>query len=269
MASINLKDSIKFSVAFGYSMYMNMSKINKRKVVLYYHELKKEHIPGFRRQVKFIADTFKVVKPSQILSTEPGEDENLVAITIDDAFESVYQNALPILKEYDLPAAIFAPVNRLGEPAGWHQTNNSQADKFNVMTHEQLIDIDKQGFEIFSHTCTHPMLTEIDDESLKHEVKESKRILEQLLEHEVEAISYPYGDYNLKVCAAAKQAGYKLGFTVFPSMVNQNTDPMMIGRFRVDPDESPAIFKLKCRGAFHGLISLYAIRSIIFRSFSL
>ncbi|MBW8015853.1 MAG: polysaccharide deacetylase family protein [Planctomycetes bacterium] len=264
-----IKETVKMSLAIGYAAYLKIMKVNCRKVVLYYHDIKKEHALGFRKQMKYLADTYKVVKPSEIKSTDPDNHEHLVAITIDDAFKNVYENALPILKDFDLPAAVFAPAGNLGSRPLWHIPEGCQTKQYQIMTDQQVLDVDRQGFEVFSHSYSHPMLTEIDGDELINEIVGSKQHLEQLLGHEVTAISYPHGDHDEKVRDAVKQAGYTLGFTISPAMVNENTDPMKIGRFKVMPDESFVKFKLKCSGAFHAMAAIYSLKAAAKKKFNL
>lgn len=265
-AAINIKELFKVSIALGYSAYLKMMKVKCRKVVLYYHDIKQQHASNFRKQMKYLAHTYQVVKPSEILSIDPGDDKQLVAITIDDAFENVYDYALPILKEYDLPAALFAPVGNLGDKPRWEIPESSEAKDFALMTKQQIIDVDRQGFEVFSHTFSHPKLTEINADQLINEIVGSKKYLERLLGHEVAAISYPHGDHDQRVCSEVMQAGYTLGFTVSPAMINETTNSMRIGRFKVTPDESLIMFKLKCSGAFHALQTLYSFKAALLKS---
>jgi peptidoglycan/xylan/chitin deacetylase (PgdA/CDA1 family) len=101
-----------------------------------------------------------------------------------------------------------------------------------------------------SHTISHPNLTKISNDELKTELCESKRALEQILGHEVDAITYPYGACDSLVCQAAADAGYRTGFSVEPRTVCQSANPLCIGRFKVLPDESMVRFKLKAQGAY-------------------
>ena len=54
-----------------------------------------------------------MVRLSEIMVAAGLVSKTIVAITFDDAFVSVMKNAAPILKEFDLPAAIFVPVGNL------------------------------------------------------------------------------------------------------------------------------------------------------------
>jgi hypothetical protein len=97
------------------------------------------------------------------------------------------------------------------------------------------------------------------------EIAGSKSYLENLLGHEVAAISYPHGDYDERVCNAVMEAGYLHGFTVEPAMINDATDCFRIGRFDVSPTDSLFKFKLKCSGGYHTSSALSVLKSLVFK----
>jgi peptidoglycan/xylan/chitin deacetylase (PgdA/CDA1 family) len=228
--------------------------------VIYYHGVAGKDIPSFKRQMAYLVEHCSVVEPSKIMTACPNGARSIVAITFDDAFLSVFENAVPVLKEYGLPAGIFVPAGCLGRPPSWAMPETS-GDKDEVLMSERLIaGLDKDGFEIFSHTVSHPVLTDVGAEALESELIDSKDLLEEMLGHEVVAISYPYGAHDLKTCSAAQKAGYRLGFTIEPCAVDGSTDPMRIGRLAVSPKDSLLSFKLKVRGAYGVVGFLGAMR---------
>ena len=70
------------------------------------------------------------------------------------------------------------------------------------------------GWEIGSHTRSHPHLTSLDDERLDAELQGSKRRCEDELDRPCLSIAYPYGDVDSRVSAAAARAGYEAGATL-------------------------------------------------------
>jgi len=236
------------------------------RTVIYYHSVKKEDVPVFSKQMAYLADNCSVVKPSNIKNTPSDKDRSLTAITFDDAFVNVFENAVPVLKKYRLPAAIFVPTGNLGEIPRWSLKDNCSDAKEIVMTEQQIADLDRAGFEIFSHTISHPLLTDIERDMLMYELKDSKHTLERILSREVSAISYPHGAYNSDVCRAAKEVGYKQAFTIQPSVVDESTDNMRIGRFVVSPKDGLLKFKLKVNGAYQVVRYLRMFKKILISS---
>ena len=102
---MSLKETIKYITALACLPFIG----SRRKVVLCYHSLKAEAVVNFRRQMEYLVGRFEVVKPSEILSAEP-RNKTMVAVTFDDAFTSFYENAVPVLKEFDISVGIFVPT---------------------------------------------------------------------------------------------------------------------------------------------------------------
>jgi peptidoglycan/xylan/chitin deacetylase (PgdA/CDA1 family) len=61
----------------------------------------------------------------------------LIAVTFDDAFESVLDNAIPILKKYNIPCTIFVPTACMGGPPSWEMETTADATE-RVATPERL-----------------------------------------------------------------------------------------------------------------------------------
>lgn len=72
----------------------------------------------------------------------------------------------------------------------------------------QIVGLHKKGFNIASHTVTHAHLNRISLEDAEWEMKESKRILEDLV-GKIEWLVTPRGRSNSKVDELAFKLGYK------------------------------------------------------------
>ena len=134
-----------------------------------------------------------------------------------------------------------------------------------VMNKEQIKQLDRDGFEIFSHTWSHPVLTEIENGRLGAELLESKKLLEAIVGHKVTGISYPYGAYDVRVHKAVQRCGYKVGFTIEPSIINSATNCLEIGRVSVSPKDSLIKFRLKVSGAYQVVKYLQALKRCLSR----
>lgn len=265
-----LIETVELVCSCIYSIILSIMHNKPRRVVIYYHSIKKQDIKSFEKQMGYLAGNFRVVKASQI-NTVPANDDNvLVAITFDDAFESVVENALPILKKYDLGAAVFVPTGSFGLHPQW-PIDRPWAYPHGgerVMSEKQIAGLSCDGFEIFSHTVSHAVLTELEDERLAAELVESKQTLEKITNKGVLAISYPLGAYNAKVCEATKRAGYEFGFTTESCRANSSGNNFEIGRFSVSATDSLIKFKLKVIGAYHITKYLRALKRILMPSHS-
>lgn len=94
------------------------------------------------------------------------------------------------------------------------------------MDWQQAKDMLQHGMEIGSHTIHHPILSEVDENTQRYEITESKKQLEQLFEQEVIALAYPTGRkhcYNALSVQLAQEAGYQLAFSNEPG-INRKAD---------------------------------------------
>lgn len=138
-----------------------------------------------------------------------------VAITFDDAYLSVLRLAKPLLDAVGFPAAVYAPTAYLDTPerplswAGIEQWHGGEHERELLpMSWDQLGELAEAGWEVGSHTRTHPHLTRIDDEGLRDELVESRATVEERLGRPCATLAYPYGDHDERVVAAAGAAGY-------------------------------------------------------------
>jgi len=65
-----------------------------------------------------------------------------------------------------------------------------------------------KGFEICSHSMSHPRLTDVSCEQLRWELDASREILENIFQKPVFGFAYPFNDYNDVVIDAVRSAGY-------------------------------------------------------------
>lgn len=260
-----LKSFIELLCAILYMPVLLLRNKGPLRSVIYYHGVAAEDLARFSKQIAYLAQNCSVVQPSKIKTTDSNEAGPIVAITFDDAFTSILKNAVPILREYKLPAGIFVPTGMLGKKPSWEMPKDYPDKNEMVMHSEQIIELDKDGFEIFSHTVTHPVLTQLDDDELNQELIESQRQLQKLIGYEVSIISYPYGAHDTRVREAAKRVGYKYGFTIEPQMVDRSTDDMNIGRFKVSPKDSLLKFRFKINGGYEVVKYLSRLKKLFMR----
>ena len=144
-----------------------------------------------------------------------------VAITFDDAYLSVLELGKPLLDAVGFPATVYAPTAYLDtpeRPLSWDGIDNWIGGEFErellPMSWDQLGGLAEAGWEIGSHTRTHPHLTTLDDDALRAELTESRATVEQRLGRPCPTLAYPYGDHDERVVAAAGAAGYAAAGTL-------------------------------------------------------
>ena len=81
------------------------------------------------------------------------------------------------------------------------------------MTSDEVVQLDRAGIEIGSHTVSHPDLAHLSFASAMFQVVESKRVLEGLVGHPVVDFAYPSGRYDAETVEALVKAGYDTAVT--------------------------------------------------------
>ena len=202
---------------------------------------------SFRTQITYLLEAgYRLVTLSQLMKAGP--EEQVVAITFDDAYRSVYRNAFPILNELGgHPAPIFVITDYVGRKNTWDV--NVGGRKFDHATWDELAEMQDAGFEIGSHTLTHPNLTRLSEDACYPELAASKEILNRRLGAEVRYVSYPFGKFNSRIIALSKQIGYAGATIFYPVMKYRfNTQRQyLIRRYAVYLTDGLPIFKSKLK----------------------
>lgn len=150
---------------------------------------------------------------AQVSSGRPAR--KIAAITFDDGYESTWTRAHPLLERLGAPATVFVPTHFIetGEPLRWpgieEWSNTAHAHELRPLTLAQLRALAAAGWEVGSHTVSHPRLPVLADERLADELARSKTWIEEQLQRPCETLAYPYGAYDERVIAAAQAAGYR------------------------------------------------------------
>jgi len=164
------------------------------------------HPEKFEDQINIILDCgYDPVTFSQLVY-EVKPVKNPLVITFDDGYESVYQNAFPILKKHNIPAVVFVISNFVGDINNWESFSIQR--RFRHLTHNQIIDLHKSGWEIGSHSKNHPYLPALPEQKIKDEIRGSKEFIEDIIQDRVISFCYPYGRYNQQIIKVVKDAGY-------------------------------------------------------------
>ncbi|MBT6566809.1 MAG: polysaccharide deacetylase family protein [Candidatus Puniceispirillum sp.] len=126
--------------------------------------------------------------------------DRTVAITIDDAYQSVYQEAWPRLQALDMPFTLFVATQPI------------DANRYGYMTWDQIRELQSAGVTIGSQTRTHPHMHQISIERSKNEIAESNARFIAELGLRPALFAYPYGEYDMQVIQAVMDAGFIAAF---------------------------------------------------------
>jgi peptidoglycan/xylan/chitin deacetylase (PgdA/CDA1 family) len=153
--------------------------------------------------------------------------ERSVTVTFDDAFRSVFDQALPVLHQHSVTSVTYVVANEIGGINRW-DADNAQVRP--LMDRAALLDWQSTGQEIGAHTLSHANLVEIPREKARAEIFDSKKILEDLAGREVRHFCYPYGSWNATVRDLVIEAGYETATTAHPGINPPDADPFTLRR---------------------------------------
>lgn len=160
--------------------------------------------------------TLSLVEAAECLRQRMPFPERTFVITFDDGYQSVYEEALPVLRDYGMGATVFLT---LGEMAGAETAGRlpSLSGRSMLSWHE-IREMSKIGFSFGAHTLTHPDLTRLPVDRVEAEICRSKAVIEDALGDAVKCFAYPYGRYDQRSREIVRQyfacaCSDKLGLT--------------------------------------------------------
>ena len=151
--------------------------------------------------------------------------ENAVAITFDDGYANILDNAHPILADLGFPYTVFINPDEIG--VGPKQ-----------LTWEQVIAMHNDGVVFANHTLDHLHMLNGEQamgerawlEKVWQNVESAEKKIEDKLDISLKYLAYPYGEYNTALANKLKAEGY-IGFGQHSGAVGPSSDMQALPRF--------------------------------------
>lgn len=128
--------------------------------------------------------------------TDPGR---IAALTFDDGYADNLEHGAAALAEAGGVGTVYVVVSQIG---------TADAHGARMLTLSELRELLALGWEVGSHTLSHPRLPDLDDAAQRRELVESKARLEDLLGAPVRSLAYPFGLYSQATVRIAEEVGY-------------------------------------------------------------
>lgn len=161
----------------------------------------------FREQMALLAARgycgISLTEVVQLLNQE-ATIPRVVCLTFDDGFRDFYSEALPVLQRYSFRATLFVVAGSVGETSHWSSYRKARP----LLSWRELEAIVESGYEIGSHTLSHPDLRTLPPDLLQREIEDSKHILEDQLQVPIRHFAYPGGAFTDREVAAVAWAGH-------------------------------------------------------------
>ena len=142
-----------------------------------------------------------------------------IVVSFDDGYRSQFATAAPVLRRRRWPGVINLAVRNTTDFWG--------------LPPARVRLLIAAGWEVAAHSLTHPDLTTVSAEQLRHEVAGSRAALRRMFHVPVDFFCYPAGRLDDRVVAAVQAAGY-LGATTTAYGLARPADMFRLARVRVD-----------------------------------
>ncbi|MGH6835318.1 MAG: polysaccharide deacetylase family protein [Candidatus Acidiferrales bacterium] len=157
-----------------------------------------------------------------------------LALTFDDGYACLRDNALPVLANFGLTAAVCLNIGEMGdrerrrsrEECGYYP-----GEQF--LTWRDVEDLVTAGWRIGSHGVGHVDLTVASAETRRNELSISKRTIEERTGAVCDVFAYTWGRNNGRLRDAVRCAGYRYALAGDHSAVNHRCDRFAIPRMNV------------------------------------
>ena len=206
-------------------------------VVLMYHRFGEDRYPStsirieqFEAQLEHLQVNGYAVVPLADVAAAINDDAPLpdraVAITIDDAYRSVYDVAFPLLRAYGFPFTVFVATDAVDRKLS------------DYMNWEQMREMVAGGATFANHGSTHSSLIErLDAETdanwfarVRADINKGWLRLTEELDPVPGVFAYPYGEYDTDVADLLVELGY-ISFGQQSGAVGLYSDPRALPRF--------------------------------------
>ncbi len=152
-----------------------------------------------------------------------------IVLSFDDGYRSQFETAARTLHRYNWPGVLNLIVAHLHE--GTYGLGEREV--------QRMID---WGWELDSHTLTHPDLTTVHGAALTAEVTGSRRQLQQHFGVPVAFFCYPAGAYDDEVVHAVAAAGYTAATTTNEGAADPSQGRFTLDRVRINGSTTVAEF---------------------------
>ncbi len=126
-------------------------------------------------------------------------DRQNVSVTFDDAYESDYTVALPLLKASKMNARFFVVAGRVGQKG--------------FLSSSQIQSLCAEGMTIGSHGMHHRKWPALSNRELHEEVVEARDRIEQITGTRIREAACPFGGYDRRVLEHLRRSGYDRVYT--------------------------------------------------------
>lgn len=228
-------------------------------VVLMYHSI--SHDPSlhtvspeaFRVQMRMLAGFGTVVPFADVVAHVKGEKvlRRAVAVTFDDGYRDFLTEAMPVLREYGIPATIFV--------SGGDVDRKELGRELPLLSFDEMSQLRTPLVDIGSHAISHRKLTRLSESEAKAEISTSRQILAQRTGFEPRYFAYPKGSNSEAIRGMVARAGYDAACVAQGGSVHVGADVFAIPRVQIDEQTNTLLFRAKLTKAVNWYYTLWKL----------
>lgn len=210
-----------------------MARAENSAVVFMYHRFADDEYPStsvtlnqFEAHIRELTSGGYTVLPLDevisALKTGRALPDRTVALTIDDAFRSIYEIAWPRLKAAGLPFTVFVstdPVDR-------------GLDDY--MTWDQLRELKAAGVHLQPHSLSHGHMPSMPLEKALGEITGSRDRMVEMLGIEPTLFAFPYGEASQALMDGVRKAGFEAAFGQHSGTISRHSNIWYLPRFSLN-----------------------------------
>ncbi len=240
LKSLNLKKLILFisssililSYSYAEEKKLDIKKVNYANILMYHRfgetthpstniKLQQflDHINELKKKQYNVLSLNKVIKAINNQELIPDKS---VAITIDDAYLSVYEKAWPILKRSGFTFTLFVSTDVIDQKLK------------NYMNWNQIRELMDHGITIGSQTKTHPHMHRLTKKNKINEINFSNNRFVNELGFRPNLFAYPYGEYDVETIEVIKSSGFVAAFGQHSGVAHFSSGLFELPRFAMN-----------------------------------
>jgi peptidoglycan/xylan/chitin deacetylase (PgdA/CDA1 family) len=176
-----------------------------------YHDVPVQVLSIFESHLKWLAERFEIISPTQFVSGNSGRHRAKVLLTFDDGCQDNYELVAPLLESQGLRGLFFvcpgfsglsrAASVELMERSSVLLDEKTRDSRWQRMSRQQIVDLDKRGHGIGNHTMTHVPLSRVDHSTMVREISRGAATLKDWLGHSCSFFAWTYSWNEISLSA--------------------------------------------------------------------
>ncbi len=194
-----------------------------------YHRFNESKYPSTNIQMNIFLEHIKIIKSLNYDFLHPDifernfnipKKDKKILLTIDDAFQSFYDEAWPYLKKNKIPFILFVSTKPVGNKG--------------YMSWQQIKEVEKESFAtIGHHSHSHEYLIQESKANFIHDIEKSNSIFKKQLGYIPNIFSYPFGEYS-EFMRNYISDNFKFAFGQHSGVIDLNKDKFQLPRFPIN-----------------------------------